>query len=238
MRVATFNIKSNPVAMRRRKVCHDLHRAKRTDAEVICWQELTKRARHRKVLRAVFPAVEGWQHFHATAKIRTSVSVNTDRFQVLRALQHQLARWDPLAGQPKRYANEVVVRSRVLDQVDTAVFSVHLTNGGYNGRDRDNWIERRRRALWDQQWATLVELVAHRHAEGLDVVVAGDFNRVDLPWLHPMARVAVAHRIDKVLVVPASPGPGRLVGRRSEVIGKDQLYTDHPGLAVTVLRTL
>lgn len=236
MRVASFNIKSNPFAMPERKVSHDLHQALRTGARVICWQELTKRRRHRRVLREVFPATRGWQHFHATRKIRTSVSVDTDHYQVLRAIAHQLAPYDPLAGQPKRYANEVALRARAIDRVDTAVFSVHLTNGGYNGRDRGDWLERRRRRLWDRQWATLVELVARRHAEGLDVVVAGDFNRVDIPWLHPAARVLVQHRIDKVIVVPA-PG-ARLEGRRAEVIEKHQLWTDHPGLAVTVLRSL
>lgn len=236
MRVATFNIKSAVRAMRWFKVVHDLQVAKRTEARILFWQELTKRRRHRRALRTVFPEVEGWKHFHASRKLRTSVTVDTDAYQVLRAQAHQLAPYDPLAGQPKRYANELVVRSRSLDRVDTAVFSVHLTNGGYNGRDRGDWLEQRRRRLWDKQWATLVELVAMRHAEGLDVVIGGDFNRVDLPWLHPAARVLVAHRIDKIIAVPA--GGAVIEARRKVVVEDSSLYTDHPGLAVTVLRTL
>lgn len=231
MRLANFNIRANP-PMRRRRVRADLRVAHDTRARVLCWQELAKLPWYRSILKQVFPAREGWVHLHL--KHRNATSVDTEVFRIVRTRQHRLTGGNPLLPQPARWTNETVIQSLIFDEYLVAVLNSHFDNGGYNGRWRPGWNRRARQKRWDRQFGKTQRLVHRLHEEGLDVVGSGDYNRERMPKFHPDQVWLLENGIMKMWVVPAAGARTRSID--PVTIAERALFTDHPGMVVTVRR--
>lgn len=229
MRIANFNIRATP-PMSSGAVRHDLRLARDLNPDVVCWQELGRWTRYRRMLGQEFTTRNGWLHFHA--RRRNLVSVNTDVLRVLRSRSVRLTRGNAVLPQPARFTNEVVVVPRLLDRHKVAVLCSHFDNGAYNGRWRPEWNRKLRRRRWDKQFEVTREMVHRLHEEGITVLGAGDYNRRNLERFHPEQVWLSERGIMKMWMVPA---PGVRGSTTQRLVVEDYaLRTDHPGLCATV----
>lgn len=229
VRIALFNIRQTP-PMRQASVIHDLREARKTHAQVIVWNELIKYRRYRQALRAVFPRRQGYRHTFLDQ--RNATTVDLADVSIIGRVPHKLtdgARWLP---QPPRYANQLILRDFVSDEVFD-VYNLQFTNGGYNGRWRPKFNRNARKRLWDTQFEKTKRHVRHTvDIKGRVAIIAGDTNRVKMPQFHERQVVLAEYGLMKIYGV--APEGYDITVLRRKVISETQLKTDHPGLWVAV----
>lgn len=229
IKISNWNIRATP-PMRQRSVVHDLRTARLEGSEVYCWQELAKIERYKQALRAVLPKHQGWNH--SFMRKRNAISVDTTQVKVIKRKPHRLTDGKFWIPQPPRYANQLLVED-LIAQDPHDIYNCHFTNGGYNGRWRPAFNRRARKRLWDKQYEKTCELIAKSVNEQKRLaVVTGDFNREDMPELHPRQKIVLQDGIMKVIVIPPKDVDIEIVYKRT--IPKYSLKTDKAGLVVMI----
>lgn len=193
MLIVTANIRNNP-DMPNRDVVQDARTVAALKPKVVGWQEIGEQSDRQAVIDAL-----DFAPFH-TVGLDTSdpVSVNTGRWEILDHVVH-VAHHGVVGVNPPRRTVQVDLRQRRHGK-PVRLFNSHFTNGAWNGRKPFPEIRQR---LWNVHFALLQDLVAQAVAEDWVVVLTGDFNREDMPQVHPRLHwVAGRHSIDKIGLVP------------------------------------
>jgi Endonuclease/Exonuclease/phosphatase family len=220
VRLVSVNIRNNP-DMSRAQVRADVAAVRRwsAPADVVFWQEIGDVSDHRAI-RRVFNLARGFRHLFGQRQ--TPISLRVTRWRILDS--YYVKTHPGLAGiTPARGFAVVLVASRRDPSVRVALIGTHFISGAwYGNHSRQDW----RRDRWREHWHALDDEVADLHAQGLTVVVGGDWNRKrpDIPLFASRQRWAVSHWYDGIVVCPA---PGGTVTVTEGRICPLDLHTDH-----------
>jgi hypothetical protein len=168
-KTATINVKSNPL-MSQDKVRHDVRRAAQS-AGLIGWNEISPN-RYFEAIKNLGP---NWGHYmphDGGLRIPNPISWKKSVWQKVGEgfirTHHGLAKVSP-----NRYITWVKLKRRGTDEKIVRI-NTHLVSGAWGKHKATTaW----RREHWKIHMEKLRHLVAHFKAQGLTVIVGGDFNR-------------------------------------------------------------
>lgn len=222
MRVTSANIRNNP-DMSPDQVRHDVRAVRdwQRPGHVVFWQEIGERADHRAIARA-FPLALSWRQLFDQRQ--TPISLRTLSWSVS---DHWYVRTHGGRGgvTPARGFGVVLVRHRRHRELPpVALIGTHFISGAWYGHHSfQEW----RRDRWREHFAALDDQVGSLNAEGVSVVVGGDWNRrrTDIVRFTAAQLWAVSHGYDHVAVCPAKDGAVAHI-TASDVMDR-AVYTDH-----------
>lgn len=128
---------------------------------------------------------------------------------------------------PSRYIAWVVLQRRRRPFSEPFIFvNTHFVSGAWNRKEKPH--KEQRKALWGAHWSGMREMVLGWQAQGLTVIVAGDWNRTNVEPLHCDWRwiageIDQYRGIDKIGLLEAEGGA--TVERLSE--GRIAIRSDH-----------
>lgn len=211
--IAAANIRHTPL-MRPWQVRHDV-RLVRAVATVVAWSEI--RTFYLPILLLLLRRTDGWR----TRGRRREVPISLKHWRVLEVDTIRLHRGRVGAG-PARYLLRVLAEPLDGSCSPVVFMATHLVAGAWNAKPKP-W-KRWRVMVWERSWARIARTIAADVDEGHTVVVAGDWNRLEvLPFVHGFRWLAAAG-LNKIGLV-AGDAPVEIIDRR--VLHDEEVETDH-----------